>query len=318
MQLTPLIAVHLTAALGALALGPAALWARLGRAQRPRLHRVLGYAWVALMLVTALSAIFIRDRSLPNLAGYTPIHLLVPVVLLSLVGAFRALWQRDIARHRSIMQMLYLGACVLAGAFTLLPGRYLGHKLWVEWLGPPHGSLALQVLAQTPRWSLAVLAILLVAALWQTLATQTTPLRAALMPLALAGLSLHAALSGFGQHALAWAGWATGAFLMVALLQLRPREGVRYDAQTDRLQLPGSTVPLALLLAIAGVHYLLGIAVAAYAGLQELPSLSGSVGTLYGALGGAAVAHALPLWRLVHRLRDERAAVGFLPQNLQP
>jgi uncharacterized membrane protein len=81
MQLTPLIAVHMTAALGALVTGPVALWARRGRLQRPRLHRAFGYAWVTLMLATALSAIFIRDRSLPNLAGYTPIHLLIPVTL---------------------------------------------------------------------------------------------------------------------------------------------------------------------------------------------------------------------------------------------
>ena len=39
MQLTPVIAIHMTAALGALVTGPIALWARKGAAQRPRLHR---------------------------------------------------------------------------------------------------------------------------------------------------------------------------------------------------------------------------------------------------------------------------------------
>jgi uncharacterized membrane protein len=126
MQLTPLIAVHMTAALGALALGPVAWWARRGRAQHPRLHRAFGYGWVTLMLVTALSAIFIRDRELPNIAGYTPIHLLVPVVFASLFGAFYMLARGNIRRHRQIMVSLYLGACVVAGAFTLLPNRYLG------------------------------------------------------------------------------------------------------------------------------------------------------------------------------------------------
>src|SRR5437868_13369692 len=78
MQLTPLIAVHMSAAIGALATGPVALWARRGRAQRPRLHRAFGYAWVTLMIITAVSALFIRDWKLPNMAGYTPVHLLVP------------------------------------------------------------------------------------------------------------------------------------------------------------------------------------------------------------------------------------------------
>ena len=130
MQMTPIIAVHLTAALGALVTGPVALWARRGRVQRPVLHRAFGYGWVTLMLVTAISALFIRDFRLPNIAGYTPIHLLVPFTLFSLAGAFVFLARKNIVAHRKAMQQLYFGACVGAGAFTLLPNRYLGQLVW--------------------------------------------------------------------------------------------------------------------------------------------------------------------------------------------
>ncbi|MDZ4282266.1 MAG: DUF2306 domain-containing protein [Hydrogenophaga sp.] len=141
MQLTPLIAVHMTAALAAVAIGPIALWARRGHAsrqphsQRPRLHRAAGYAWVTLMLITALSAIFIRDFNLPNIAGYTPIHLLVPIVLVSLVLAFWQLFRGNVSGHRKTMVTLYVGACLVAGAFTLLPARFLGQLVWGQWLG---------------------------------------------------------------------------------------------------------------------------------------------------------------------------------------
>ena len=140
MQMTPVIAIHLSAALGALALGPVALWARgqqVGQlaTQRPRLHRAAGYAWVTLMLMTAISAIFIRDFSLPNIAGYTPIHILVPVVFVSLFMAFRALFRRDISRHRGWMKSLYFSACIGAGTFTLLPNRFLGQLVWGQWMG---------------------------------------------------------------------------------------------------------------------------------------------------------------------------------------
>jgi uncharacterized membrane protein len=130
MQLTPVIAVHMTAALGAVITGPVALWARRGRQQHPKLHRAFGYAWVTLMVVTAVSALFIRDWSMPNLAGYTPIHLLVPVTLLGLFGAFWKLAHGNVRGHKAVMQNLYFAACVVAGAFTLLPNRYLGHLLW--------------------------------------------------------------------------------------------------------------------------------------------------------------------------------------------
>ena len=135
MQLTPLIAVHMSAAIAALLLGPVALWARKGARPRPRLHRAFGYAWVTLLLGATLSAIFIRDFSLPNVAGYTPIHLLVPITLITLFLAFRFLAHGNIDGHRKSMQRLYLGACVVAGGFTLMPGRYLGKLVLGQWLG---------------------------------------------------------------------------------------------------------------------------------------------------------------------------------------
>jgi uncharacterized membrane protein len=130
MQMTPVIAVHMTAAILAVVTGPVALWARRSRQQHPRLHRAFGYAWVTLMIVTAVSALFIRDFAKPNLGGYTLIHVLVPVTIGMLFIAFWKLAHRDIAGHRAFMQRLYFGACVVAGAFTLLPDRFLGHLVW--------------------------------------------------------------------------------------------------------------------------------------------------------------------------------------------
>lgn len=141
MQLTPLIAVHMTAAIAAVAIGPIALWARRGHAhrqlqsQRPRLHRAAGYVWVTLMLVTAISAIFIRDPAVPNIAGFSAIHLLIPVVLFSLFLAFRQLLRGNVRGHRKTMVSLYVSACLVAGAFTLMPGRFLGQLVWGQWLG---------------------------------------------------------------------------------------------------------------------------------------------------------------------------------------
>lgn len=135
MNLSPAIAIHLFAALAALAIGPFALWARLGGRQRPRLHRAAGYAWVTLMATTAFSAIFISDPKIPNIAGFSPIHLLIPVVLGFLVLAFFYLLRGNVRGHRLTMLGVYLGACVGAGVFTLLPHRALGQLVWGQWLG---------------------------------------------------------------------------------------------------------------------------------------------------------------------------------------
>ncbi len=135
MSFTPVIAIHTAAALGAVIVGPVALWARRRGAARTRLHRAAGYAWVTLMLATAVSALFIRSSNLPNLAGFSPIHLLIPVVLGSLVVAFLALARGEFTTHRYTLVSLYVSACLIAGGFTLMPQRLLGQLVWGQWLG---------------------------------------------------------------------------------------------------------------------------------------------------------------------------------------
>ena len=130
MSFSPLIAVHLTAAISATALGPFAIWARLGMTKRPKLHRAFGYAWVTMMILTAATAIFIRSGLGFNVYGFSPIHLLVPLTFFSLFAAFRFLVLGNIVGHRKTMLRLYIGACLVAGFFTLVPGRFLGDLLW--------------------------------------------------------------------------------------------------------------------------------------------------------------------------------------------
>ncbi len=130
MELTPIIAVHISAALCALIIGPFAIWARLGIKQRPILHRAAGYAWITMMLASAISAIFIRDTKLPNLFGYTPIHLFIPITLIGLYFAVHFVIQKKYEAHRKTMQSLYWLACVTPGIFTLVPGRLLGNIVW--------------------------------------------------------------------------------------------------------------------------------------------------------------------------------------------
>jgi uncharacterized membrane protein len=123
--LAPAIVIHIVFAAGALALGPLALAARAGT----RLHRGVGYAWVTLMIGAALSSLFIRDFRLPNVAGYTPIHILTAVSLGGVAVALLHIARGRIRAHRRAMWLTYGGA-VLAGLFALLPGRYFGDLVW--------------------------------------------------------------------------------------------------------------------------------------------------------------------------------------------
>lgn len=131
LQQHPLVFFHLVTALGALVLGVFILARRKGTGS----HRALGWCWVALMAGTALASAFIRDYSLPNIAGFTPIHAFTVLVAWQLPMGIRHIRRGQVAAHRKTMRSLYLGACVLAGVFTLLPGRFLGRLLWQQGLG---------------------------------------------------------------------------------------------------------------------------------------------------------------------------------------
>ena len=126
----PAVIAHLFAAGAALALGPFALALRKGS----RGHRALGYAWLTTMALAALTSLFIRDFRLPNIAGYTPIHLLTAATFLGIGFGLWHIARRNVQRHRRTMQFTY-AAAVLAGLFALLPQRYLGGLLWQHALG---------------------------------------------------------------------------------------------------------------------------------------------------------------------------------------
>jgi uncharacterized membrane protein len=124
----PLIFIHLVAAFGALLIGAFVLARQKGTSS----HRVAGWSWVLLMATVVVSSFFIRDHRLPNLFGYTPIHLFSLWVAWRLPRAVMLARRGDIAAHRQAMRRIYVGGCIVTGLLTLLPMRLLGSLLWQQ------------------------------------------------------------------------------------------------------------------------------------------------------------------------------------------
>ena len=122
----PLIFLHLACAAAAVVLGAVLLLRRKGTTS----HRALGWTWVLLMAGATISSAFIRDYRMINVAGFTPIHLFTLLVSVELPRAVLAIRRGQVEAHRKAMRGLYFGGCVVAGLFTLLPGRFLGRQLW--------------------------------------------------------------------------------------------------------------------------------------------------------------------------------------------
>lgn len=125
MSLGPLLSApspipwHAFAAFAALAIGGVQLALPKGTTR----HRVLGYAWVALMLIIAVSSFWIQQIRL--IGPFSPIHLLSILVLVTVPLAVWHARNHRVAKHRKVMISLYVFALVGAGVFTLLPGRIM-------------------------------------------------------------------------------------------------------------------------------------------------------------------------------------------------
>ena len=129
MTLEPLLHAPLAVQIHVATVVPAALigtWQIFFSTKGAPLHRALGYLYLTLMSFTAITTLWVHQL-MPNgpFFGLSPIHLLIPLTLFGVVGALRGAWTHNIAMHKRSMQGLYFGAILVAGGFTLLPGRIM-------------------------------------------------------------------------------------------------------------------------------------------------------------------------------------------------
>jgi uncharacterized membrane protein len=115
----PAIQVHALAAGAAFMLGVVQL--ALPKGTVP--HRAMGWIWVLLMLVVALSSFLIHQIRLWG--PWSPIHLLSVFTLVMLPLAVGHARRGKVASHRWAMLSLFVGGLLIAGAFTFVPGRIM-------------------------------------------------------------------------------------------------------------------------------------------------------------------------------------------------
>jgi len=84
-------------------------------------HRWMGRGFAGAALLTAISSFFIQEIN--QWGQWSWIHLLSIYVIYSTIYGVLAIRRGNVRGHMSAMIPTYLGGFVVAGAFTLLPGR---------------------------------------------------------------------------------------------------------------------------------------------------------------------------------------------------
>jgi len=122
MTYTDLMYIHLATVLPAFVIGTILLIIKKGTP----FHKMSGRIYMILMLFTAFVTLFMPAHVGPKIFNHFGwIHLFSFLTLYTVPTAYTAIKKGNIKVHKRKMILLYVGAILIAGGFTLMPGRYL-------------------------------------------------------------------------------------------------------------------------------------------------------------------------------------------------
>jgi hypothetical protein len=165
-----------------------------------------------------------------------------------------------------------------------------------------------EILRRTPGWAFVLFFVLLAVGYLQSKGQVVKRGRVAVLPVAMIVLSLYGVMSAFGNSSVALVSWTAGAGIAgwVGVLLGIPR-GVRYSRAAGAFSVPGSWLPLALMMAIYFTRYATAVVLARQLPVAGEPAFVGSVGLCYGACSGLFLARVLVIRRAAERSSEDRA-----------
>jgi hypothetical protein len=160
-------------------------------------------------------------------------------------------------------------------------------------------TMLIQILLHTPRWVFVLFFALLVLGVQQLFTRQVTLRRVGLLPLGMTALAVYGVASAFSSQPLTLLAWAACAAAVAALVMRVPLpQSVRYDAASRRFQLPGSAVPLALMMGVFFTKYAVGITLSQVPQLAQHAGFAFGLSAAYGVFSGLFIGRAARLWKL--------------------
>lgn len=115
------IYIHLLAVIPSLLLGAI----NLGLKKGTQLHKNIGKAWAILMLITAISSLFIKST-----ASYTWLHLFSIIVIICIPVGVYSIRHGNVKRHSYCMFGAYVGTVISSYFAIATPGRFLNGLLF--------------------------------------------------------------------------------------------------------------------------------------------------------------------------------------------
>ena len=165
-----------------------------------------------------------------------------------------------------------------------------------------HPEMLGGILRATPTWVWGLLAALIALGATQLRDRTASLARVSILPLVMTGLSVWGVTGAFGKSPLfgdvmlTWMLVAAVAFAAIGMTNAP--KGTAYDPVRRTYFLPGSVVPLAMIVGIFVTRYVVNVDIAIHPGLTRDGQYTIAVAAVYGLFTGAFLGRATRLWRM--------------------
>ena len=166
----------------------------------------------------------------------------------------------------------------------------------------------IDIIRYTPPWVWLLLAALVALGASQLRRRSIAPLRLLVLPLVLLGLGLLSTSTSFAAPLPALATWAVAVATGATLgRRLPPPAGTTWDAAARRLLLPGSALPLLVILVFFSLRYAGSVALVLHPAWRAAPAVVLPMAAAYGLLSGVLLGRALGLLALTRATIEPHA-----------
>jgi hypothetical protein len=157
----------------------------------------------------------------------------------------------------------------------------------------------IQIIHNTPLWVWALLTALIALGYSQTRQRAIGLRRAIITPVAMVLLSLYGMLSAFGPSPVLLCTWLAASSMLASWVMLHPAPaGTAYSSLNRQYVLPGSWLPMAVILGIFFTKYAVNVTLAIQPAMAQHSVFATLVGMVYGLFSGFFAGRALRLLRL--------------------
>ena len=172
----------------------------------------------------------------------------------------------------------------------------------------------MSVLLKAPIWVWPLLAVLILLGVRSARPRTLSGAAVFVWPVIMTMLSVYGLLSKYGANAAAWESWLFGFIAAIAIGRIfgRGARAVRYNAHTRRFEVPGSWMPLVLILTLFCTRFAIGVANARFPQIVGSPAFLATVGLALGGCSGAFAARSIAVMtaKRPNRCPDEATAAS--------